>query len=148
MSRKLILLMTPLALVSAFAPLAHANAQILGTCLVDSLNGKERKQLAKWIYFALAAHPDLKSYSNISSEDRIETDRGVGSLITRLLAEDCATELKEAKNTDPLAMQRAFEMVGRVAMQELMTNQEVTAATSDFSRYVDQEKINEALVEK
>ena len=140
--------MTPLALVSAFAPLAHANAQILGTCLVDSLNGKERKQLAKWIYFALAAHPDLKSYSNISSEDRIETDRGVGSLITRLLAEDCATELKEAKNTDPLAMQRAFEMVGRVAMQELMTNQEVTAATSDFSRYVDQEKINEALVEK
>ncbi len=47
-----------------------ADTMALTTCFVDSLNGKERKQLATWIYFAVAAHPEMKPFSNISPQQR------------------------------------------------------------------------------
>ena len=123
----------------------NASELNLGTCLVDSLTGKERKHLAKWIYFAIAAHPEMSSYSNIKQEDRIKTDKYVGNLVTRLLAEDCASEFKSAQTTNPVALQRAFELVGQVAMQELMTDQDVKTSIISYIKYTDQNKIQEVL---
>lgn len=120
----------------------------LGGCLVESLNGKERKELAKWIFFAMAAHPEMKSYSNVSDKDTKETDEFVGKLITRLLAENCPRDLQKAYSADPLAIQKAFELVGKVAMRELMTDQNVTKSISSYARYVDEDKINKVLLEK
>ena len=120
----------------------------LGGCLVESLNGKERKELAKWVFFAMAAHPEMKSYSNVSDKDTKETDEFVGKLITRLLAENCPRDLQKAYSADPLAIQKAFELVGKVAMRELMTDQNVTKSISSYVRYIDEEKINKVLLEK
>lgn len=120
----------------------------LGGCLVDSLNGKERKELAKWIFFAIAAHPEIKSYSSASDKDIKETDKSVGKLITRLLTENCPRELRKANKADPSALQKAFELVGRVAMQELMTDNNVTKSISNYAHYVNEEKINKVLLEK
>jgi hypothetical protein len=120
----------------------------LGGCLVESLNGKERKELAKWIFFAIAAHPEMKSYSSVSDKDIKETDEFVGKLITRLLAENCPGDLQKAYKADPLAIQKALELVGRVAMQELMTDQNVTKSISNYVHYVDEGKINKVLLEK
>ncbi len=117
----------------------------LGTCLVDSLTGKERKNLAKWIYFAIAAHPEMSSYSNIKQEDRVKIDKYVGTLVTRLLAEDCASEVKSAQKADPLALGKAFELVGQVAMQELVTNQDVETSLYSYVKYTDQKKIQAVL---
>ncbi|MDX1739276.1 MAG: hypothetical protein R3261_13630 [Alphaproteobacteria bacterium] len=123
----------------------NAGAPDLGTCLVDSLTGKERKHLAKWIYFAIAAHPEMSSYSNIKQNDRVKIDQYIGTLVTRLLAEDCASEFKSAQKANPIALQRAFELVGQVAMQELMTNQDVQASIVSYVKYTDQNKIQEVL---
>ncbi|MGD8992745.1 MAG: hypothetical protein PVI00_14915 [Desulfobacterales bacterium] len=123
----------------------NASELDLGTCLVDSLTGKERKNLAKWIYFALAAHPEMSSYSNIKQDDRVKIDKYVGTLVTRLLAEDCASEFKSAQKTDPLALRKAFELVGQVAMQELMTNQDVKTSITSYIQYADQKKIQAVL---
>lgn len=115
----------------------------LGVCLTDSLSGKERKQLARWIFFAMAAHPEMERFATITDADRDDADRVVGRLFTRLLAEDCAQEARLAVNEEgPVALQGAFELVGRVAMQELMTNQDVATSISNYGRYLDQEKLN------
>jgi hypothetical protein len=45
-------------------------------------------------------------------------------------------------------MQQGFELVGRVAMQELMTNQNVTKAITNYIKYVDTDKLNKILSEK
>ncbi|MCK5852616.1 hypothetical protein KAH27_06255 [bacterium] len=148
MKNKLVILTTILLSFTLFSIPAIAYSQSLGTCLVDSLNGKERKQLAKWIYFAIAAHPEMKSFSNISGNDRITTDRYVGKLVTRLLVEDCSSSLVTAQKADPLALQKAFELVGQVAMQELMNNQEVTTAISSYANYADLNKISTLLGEQ
>jgi len=116
--------------------------------MVDTLSGKERKNLAKWISFSIAAHPEIKPYSSASQKDIKESDEYVGKLITRLLTVNCPDELKKAYKSDPLAVQKAFELVGRVAMQEIMTNQEVMKSLTSYAQYADKEKINKILAEK
>lgn len=112
-----------------------------GVCLVDSLTGKERKNLAKWIFFGIASHPEIADYSNISSADVDASDRFVGSLVTRLITEDCPAKAKAALDEGgSKAFEEAFNLVGRVAMQELMTDPAVSRATSGFEKYMDKEK--------
>lgn len=125
-----------------------ANTSELSTCLIDNLNGKERKNLAVWVFMAMASHPEIKKYSNITPKDKTDTDKYIGALITRLLTEDCPKELKVAYSADPQAIQKAFEVVGKVAMQELMANQAVNASLVNYVNFADQTKINTVLSTK
>ncbi|MBU2978310.1 hypothetical protein [Alteromonas sp. C1M14] len=122
----------------------QASANALGECLVDALNGKERKELAKWIYFSMAAHPDIIEFANIADDARLNSDKAVGALVTRLLGEDCPAQFKAAVQVDPMATQRAFELVGQVAMGELMQNMKVTQAISNYANYMDMSVIQAA----
>ena len=135
--------------VSIAAPAYSASpVDDLGVCLVDSLNGKERKALAKWIFFAIAAHPEINTYSSATGEDIQESDVYIGKLITRLLTENCPGELRRANAADPMAIQNAFELVGKVAMQELMTDENVMKAITNYANYVDQEKLQAVVLGK
>jgi len=46
------------------------------------------------------------------------------------------------------AIQAAFATVGQLAMQELMSNADVRATMLAFQKYVDQQKMNQALSDK
>ena len=142
------IIMLSLGLTIGTPVFASSPGNEFASCLADALNGKERRNLAKWIFFAMAAHPEIKTYSSASQIDTKETDKYVGELITRLLIVDCPNELKKASKSNPLAMQQGFELVGRVAMQELMTNQNVTKAITNYIKYVDTDKLNKILSEK
>ena len=126
-------------IASAFA---NTPSDKLGTCMIDALNGKERKSLAKWIFLAISAHPEISIYSKATAENIDDSDKFVGALITRLLTVDCPAELTVANKSDPMAINKAFELVGRVAMQELMSNQDTMQALTNYAKYTDQEKIN------
>jgi hypothetical protein len=39
----------------------------------------------------------------------------------------------------------AFENLGRLAMQELMSNQDVNVSLGGFTRYIDKEKVERAI---
>jgi hypothetical protein len=132
------------------APPVHSDefTDKLGGCMVDALNGKERKQLAKWIFFAIAAHPEIKSYLKATAQNIAETDESIGKLITRLLIDDCPEELKAAYRTNPQALQQPFELLGQVAMQELLTDQSVTKAITNYVQYTDLEKINLLMIDR
>jgi len=134
-------LLLSLALVIMTVSTVDVQASNLGTCMVDSLNGKERKTLARWIYFAIAAHPEMKPYANIDTENRLRTDKTVGALVTRLLTEDCKDQFVAVMGQGPTAIKQAFGLVGRVAMQELMTNKTVEEAITGYAIYVDKDKI-------
>lgn len=136
--------------LSSLLPL-HAHSatptEDLSTCLVDTLNGKERKELMKWIFFAMASHPEISPFSKVNSDDRESSDKLMGDLVTRLLTEDCPDEMKLAHASNPLAIEKAFEVVGQVAMQELMTNQQVNQSIANYSQYADTNKITSILTE-
>ena len=126
---------------------ANSATGVFASCMVDNLNGKERKNLAKWIFFSIAAHPEIKMYSSATQTDLSESDKYIGSLITRLLTENCPNELKAANKVDPQAIEKGFELVGQVAMQELMNNQEVMTTLTKYVEFTDQNKINKVLTE-
>ncbi len=127
--------------------LAGSPISVFANCMVDTLNGKERKNLARWIFLSMTAHPVIKPYSSASSKDIKESDQYIGKLITRLLTDDCPNELKVANKSDPQAVEKAFQLVGKIAMQEIMTNQETMDALTNYIKYADQEKINKVLSE-
>jgi len=136
-----------LMLIIMLAPnIANANqaAQKLGVCLTDSLNGKERKNLAKWIYFGMSRHSSINTYTKATEKDFDDINKYVGELITRLMTEDCPAIADAAlKEGGTAAFEYAFGIVGQVAMQELMAEPSVSQAMGAFEKYLDQEKFDQ-----
>lgn len=129
-----------------FPPLSQANqsSQQLASCFTDSLNGRERKELAKWIFVAISTHSTLEPYANISTADRDSTDQFTANLITRLMTQDCPNQVKFAmKQHGSAALVDAFKLVGEVAMQELMNDANVNRSISGFERYLDEDKFKQ-----
>ena len=131
------------------APLAvpaQTPVESLSRCLADSTTGKDRKDLARWVFFAMAAHPEMKPFAapGIASATD-ESDRGTASRFTRLLAESCLKETQAAfKQGGPMGIQAAFQTLGQLAMQELMSDAQVSASMGGFQKYLDQEKLSKA----
>jgi len=133
-------------LISSMPVLAASSpTNAFSTCMVDSLTGKERKDLAKWIFLSMTAHPDIKPFSSATPAEIKSSDQSIGKLITRLLTVDCPTQLIAANKANPRAVQNAFKLVGQVAMQELMTNEATMKALTNYAKYTDQAKINKLL---
>lgn len=122
----------------------------LSTCVADNTSGKQRKDLARWVFLAMAAHPDLKQYTSPEAEiAREPSDRSMAELFEYLITERCATEANATyTELGTPGLQVAFETLGRLAMMELMSNADASAAMSAFERYVDGDKISATLNKK
>lgn len=133
------------ALPAAAGPYTNA----LGACLADNTSGKERKELAKWIFIAMGAHPDIQDVSSTTPALRDATDREVGAIVTRLLTSSCVDQARTAiHNEGTIALKGAFGSLGQLAMQELMTNHEVEASLSGWEKYFDHQKFESAMSAK
>jgi hypothetical protein len=125
---------------------AAAATESMGNCMSDAMSGKERKQMVQWVFMTIAAHPDMKRFSNMTEQDQIDTDKTMAALFTRLVTVDCVEQVKQATKQDgPQAFRGAFEIIGRLAMQDLMANKDVTASMTSFQKYLDKDKFREAL---
>ncbi|AOS96927.1 hypothetical protein AUP74_01490 [Microbulbifer aggregans] len=132
-----------MAISVSFGAVANESAQKLGVCMSDSLNGKERKKLAKWVYLGMSAHSTIQPYSNFTEKDVDESNKYLGALVTRLLTEDCPDLAKSAlQEGGSQAFEHAFGVVGQVAMQEIMAESSVSQSLAAFEKYLDQEKFN------
>ena len=119
----------------------------LSSCVADNTSGKQRKDLARWIFFAMAAHPDLVPYrtSEVSAA-RESTDRVIAELFVYLITQQCPNEASAAfEERGTAGLQVAFEELGRLAMLELMSNADTSTAMSSFEKYLDNDKITAAL---
>lgn len=114
--------------------IAGASVDKMATCLVDSSSTKEKTLLLRWIFAAMATHPKVKDLGNISSEQAAELNRDVASLFLDLVTVRCANETKEAfKNEPEVAFSASFEELGRVAMEGLMEDAEVSKYMSGMA---------------
>lgn len=128
--------------VVSIAPASATPASdALGTCLADNTTGKDRKDMARWIFIAMSAHPEMHDISKVSKRDQQEADMQMGSLITKLLTESCPGQAKMAMAEGTQAFQIAFSVLGRLAMQELMANPDVKSSIVGFQKYMDKNKI-------
>ncbi len=144
----LIISLATIGLFNTGKSLAGEDAQKLGVCLTNSMNGKERKNLAKWIYIGMSAHSVIKPYSNVTTSDTENSNKYVGELITRLITKDCPTQARLAfKEGGGEAFKYAFGIVGKVAMQELMADSSVSQALGGFEKYLKQDQFDQVFKE-
>lgn len=128
---------------------ADSYTNSLSICFADNTTGKERKDLAKWIFVAMSAHPEMQNLSKVSSTVRDELNQTYANLVTRLIVKDCNAQTRDAMQKEGQnGLKIAFESFGRLAMQELMTNDKVTASISQVERFIDSSKIQSALAPK
>jgi hypothetical protein len=136
-------------LFTASSALAGPYTDALSVCLADNTTGKERKELARWIFVAMAAHPEIKGMTTITDADRDQTSRFMGSLLTRLVSESCPSQTRAAvENEGSESLKNAFGVLGKLAINEIMSNKEVNATIVAFEKYLDQKKIEAALKPK
>ncbi|KPF48469.1 hypothetical protein IP87_18055 [beta proteobacterium AAP121] len=136
-----------LSLLLSLAPPARAQAEVqaLSTCIAEGATGKDRKDLARWMFVAMAAHPDMRAISSVPAAATDSASRAAGELFTKLLAETCPAQVKAAMQAGgPMAIQAAFQVLGQLAMQELMSDKDVLASMAILERYIDKQKIDAA----
>jgi hypothetical protein len=138
-----LILLSLLLATAAFSAHAQEPTESLSRCLADNTSGRDRKDLARWVFFAMAAHPEIKQYASSelgpASEEAHKT---MAATVTRLLADSCPAQTRAAfKQGGSKAIEVAFQTLGQLAMQELMSNQEVNASMSKFEKLLDQTKL-------
>jgi len=117
-----------------------------GACLADNTTGKERKELARWVFLAISAHPQISDISKATDAMRDRADHDTASLFMNLVTDRCSAQAAKAyQDEGPQSFQAAFESLGRVAMTELMSNPQVSASISTFSKYIDSAKVEAVL---
>jgi len=139
--------MRHLAIVSAIvmSPLV-CNAQVpavLGKCIVANITAGDRQDLARWVFLSMAAHPEVKQFSNARAEATDEAARKVAALFTRTMRDACAKEVQEAARAEgPPVVPSAINFFTQLGVQALMTNRDVLTTLSSFSQYADREGID------
>lgn len=125
--------------------IAGSATDTLSACVADNTTGKDRKDLAQWIFVAMTAHPEIKPFSNVTEANRDEVDKKLANLATRLLTGSCRSEAKAAMEKEGgESFEAAFGVLGKLAMQELMSNPSVSSSFTRYVKYLDKAKFDSA----
>jgi hypothetical protein len=129
-----------------FASVAWADPAMenMNLCVASATSGKDRVELAKWIFSLIAQHPQLKNMTTVTSEQVVVMNKNMARVVTRLVTKDCLAELKDAMKTNPDAMEQSFRSFGILAMQEIMSNPSVSAVSGDYAKYLDKKEFDAA----
>jgi len=139
-SPKLLALVAVLATFTAPAQ-AGAYSDDMAKCLVRSTSPADRASLVKWMFSAMALHPDVKAMAKVEPAQRDNLDRGAANLIVRLMTESCRNETQQAMMLEgPQTIQQSFQVLGQVAARELFADPNVVAGVGNLAKYVDPQK--------
>lgn len=132
------------ALLVSAAPAAQADVfnDDLTRCLVSHTSANDKIDLARWIFAAISVHPKVADISAARDSVREIADLRFARIVERLLTNDCRAETGRAFQVHgENALNDSFEMLGKIAMQELTQDQRVNDALSSYVKYLDQKAL-------
>ena len=99
---------------------------------------QEKTDLVRWIYVTMSFHPQLMDLSNLTADDVEMVNIRVADYMTNVFAYKCNDELNmDIEYEGEESVYYAFELLGEIAMTELMEDQVVSAASELFIDYID-----------
>ena len=114
----------------------------LSDCLVKSTTATDKTAVLQWTFVALASHPDLKAFSNVTEAQKTQLDQNLATVLQRILVEQCATQTKAVIKAEGIqAVGNSFQELGRISGEEILKNPEVKAQLKGVIRYVDLNKL-------
>lgn len=138
-----------MSLAAACAALALAPAAAKATpatdtlayCLVQNASPKDQAALMRWMFGALSANPALRDMASTTPEQLAGYHRALAATFERLALVDCRKEMLAAMKADgPDAVKSAFEILGRRAAEQLMSDPDATRELERFAQYLDSAK--------
>jgi hypothetical protein len=131
-------------------PMAAAQAeQALSQCLLRSVDADDKRALVNWIFAVMARHPDVRPMSRMDAATDEKVGRAASDVLERLLADRCASEVRAVVRTSSFEnVGNSFQVLGKVAMQDLMAHPDVEAGVGDLLKYVDFERVSRSLLQE
>ena len=118
----------------------------LAMCLVEKTTEADKTNLLRWMFAAMAQHPNVKDLTQVSEAQGEAMNKQVADLLWALMSDRCLAETRQAvKYEGDSAIGTSFEVLGRVAMQGLMSEPDVTAYIGRLDQHVEPGAI-EALI--
>ena len=141
-----IALLALLTTLCAMPAQAGPAADSLADCMSDHTSGKDRKDLARWIFVSMAVHPELTALSSADQDVRTRANKQFAALVTRLITETCVQQARATgKEEGQQGVYLAFKRLGEIAMTELMSHPDVRGAVAAYANHLDGQKIEAAL---
>ena len=121
----------------------------LSKCLTAAVSPTDKRALVRWIFSAMAVHPDIQDLAVVDATKRDEVERAGVDVFERLIAQDCTTQSREAIVKEGTAgFGDAFRTLGEVAMGGVVEDPQVQAAMTHLGERLDQQRILKALLAK
>lgn len=114
----------------------------LSQCLVKATTAADKTTVLQWTFTALASHPDLKSFAQVTEAQRNQLDQKFAQVAQRIIVQQCSTEARAVIQTEGLhAVGDSFQQLGRMTGEEIIKNSEVSQQLKGVIRYVDLNKL-------
>jgi hypothetical protein len=140
------LALSALLLVAAAPAVAGPATDTFRRCLAEHTSAAERKQLARWMWLSMGEHPEAKAVAPLQPGLRASADAAIGQLVTRLMADDCAAEMRSAVSMDgTAAIRSASSALGQIALRELVSDPAVQKSIEAFTNSMDDKRLDQAL---
>jgi hypothetical protein len=138
-----------LAACSLLAPQARAGeaGEALSKCLSDATTQDDRRALVRWIFSAIAAHPDLKEFTTIDAARREQIESESAAVFERLIVKDCTAQTRLALMQEGTeGFQTAFKTLGELAMGGVVEDAQVQAGMAQLGERIDKQRVFQALL--
>jgi hypothetical protein len=113
----------------------------LSRCLVKSATTADRLSFVRWLFSTITAADAVGAMSNVTQAQREQSSRETVNLMERLLLVDCRAETAAALRYDGhTALGASFELLGKVAMADLMGDPAVHAEMERLDSHMDAAK--------
>lgn len=114
----------------------------LSDCLVKATTATDKTTVLQWTFVALSAHPELKSFSNVTDEQRNQLDQKFAQVLQRVIVDQCAAQTKAVIQAEGIqAVGESFQELGRSTGDEIIKNPAVKQQLKGVIRYVDLNKL-------
>ena len=130
------------ALAGAFGLASSATAGVyqddLTRCIVKSATPSDQTAFVQWLFSVIALHPSVEEMAKITPAQRMALEKTSAKLFQRLVITDCHKETVDTlKYEGTGALQQSFQVLGQVAMRNLMTDSKVGAGIADLGANMD-----------
>ena len=131
-----------LSVVAAPQAFAGEYSEALGKCFVHATTKEDRASLIRWFYTAASRHPAVQGLATVSDGQIDEANRTIATLFVNLLTTSCKSEAQKAYQEEgPPMFRLSFDVLDKVAAQELFDSPEVKASMRGLQNYVDHDKL-------
>ena len=114
----------------------------LSKCLVESTTKDDRVSLIRWMFAAISKHPAVSSLTKVTDADIDKANAATGALFMKLLTQTCRDATKKAlKYEGGAAIQLSFQVLGQVAMGDMMSDPNAGGAIAGLEKFVDEKEI-------